>query len=329
MPFSRLWASADNSVAPEEALRRAQQTRRALASRATAHGVRAAVIQNTVAESTDSTASAETQSWVSSLQQNFLTKNLYGLSKDNDAKKEQAERARCVFSLIKLLVKTIGSLFEPCPSRGQPVHVINTVIADDADTRLKGMGQDNRTVLRTICDTVQSVHIRYEKTIESMMVPTPMLVLAAPKTADIHAAATAHSLVCGAGVGRLLKSYGVPESVVQTGHAGWRTTIQIGDALKANMAAWRIERAHLQSQRVHSDARLLGLNFKCLVHTLNLIRKPMVLPIPGFWSTLVRFAHLMESYSFRTGFTAALLRVLQSPNVFQRIWPMLFTVNVL
>lgn len=319
MAFAKLWKSSEpqQTIDPVTELRRVRQTVKALAGRAAA---RATAKAASAFHQSDESSRAETQSWAAILQQRFFTRQVFHSLKETNAeadlKKEANERARCTFSLPTYIVQLIQGMFQS--SNGKPVHIINAVIADDTDTRLKGLGHDGRPVLRTVCDTVQAVHCRFGQEWESLLIPTPMLVLAAPKTGDIHAATTAHSLVCGAGVGHMLESYGVSQSVVQTVDGGWRSEILVGDALKANQASWRVERALLQSQREKSDGRLLGLNLKCLVHTLNLVRKPMALSIPGYWSTLVRFSHLMESYSFRTGFTTALLRVLQAPGSFQR-----------
>eukprot|EP00438_Fugacium_kawagutii_P035643 Skav208359 [mRNA] locus=scaffold1964:342073:343149:+ [translate_table: standard] len=325
MAFAKLWQSSEprQQTDPVTELRRVRQTVKALAGRAAARATKAA----SESKQSDESSRNETQSWASLLQQRFFTRQAFHSLKETNAeadlKKEANERARCTFSLLTYIVKLIHGIFQS--SKGKPVHIVSTTIADDTDTRLKGLGQDGRPVLRTVCDTVQAVHFRFDQDWESLLVPTPMLVLAAPKTGDIHAATTAHSLVCGAGVGHMLESYGVSESVVQTVDGGWRSEVLVGDALKANQASWRVERAMLQNHREQSDGRLLGINLKCIVHTLNLVRKPMALSIPGYWSTLVRFSHLMESYSFRTGFTAALLRVLQAPGSFQRHLAFLFS----
>ena len=89
----------------------------------------------------------------------------------------------------------------------------------------------------------------------------------------------------------------------------------MGDALKANDAAWRLERQLLKQRRLDEvdDAcsRTLALRVKCMVHQINLIRKPCVLAVPHYWSTLVRLGHMFEQASFRKAIAASLLRVLQ------------------
>ena len=93
-----------------------------------------------------------------------------------------------------------------------------------------------------------------------------------------------------------------------------------GDALQANQASWKLERqllASLRSQQGHD--RVCGFQVQCLVHQLNLIRKPQALSITGFWATLVRLGHCFEQYSFRQSFASSLVRLLQTDGNFERV----------
>lgn len=190
---------------------------------------------------------------------------------------------------------------------------------------MKGFGQGSRSTIHTVCNTVQSVHVRYSPpddskqwVWESLNIPTPMVVLQSAKTGDIHSAMTSMSLICGNQVGSTLQAFGLEPTSVKPLSDAFLTEVMVGDSLKANRAAWRIERSHLASRRESGESRVLGLEVRCLVHQLNLVRKPMVLSISGFWTNLVRLAHLFEQYSFRQSFSASLLHLLQSPEAFQR-----------
>ena len=211
-------------------------------------------------------------------------------------------------------------------TNGNIQHVINTVISDDTDTRMKGFGQGSAPAIHTVCNTVQALHVQRvlsegagsEEHWESANIPTPMVVLAGAKTADIHAAMTTMSVVCANGVGKMLKLFGFEPDSVKPPPAAFMTEVMVGDSLKANKAAWKIENSLLALRRAKSGERILALQVKYQVHQLNLIRKPMVLSIPAFWTSLVRLSHLFEQYSFRQSFSASLLQLLQSPGCFQR-----------
>ena len=227
---------------------------------------------------------------------------------------------RCVFSLLKHLVLAVQSLFRDQFGNERGVsHIVSTVIADDADTRMRNPG--GRSIIHTVCNTTQALYVRYsgetepsEDCWECLSVPTPLLVLAAPKTGHIHSAMTAWSVVCGNCMGHMMMSCGLRPSDLASGNDTIKTEVLVGDALKANVAAWRVERATLLDR---AAGQILGLHVKCLVHQVNLVRKPLVLSIPGFWANLVRLGHMFEQYSFRKAFAAALVQLLQSPASFQ------------
>ena len=81
------------------------------------------------------------------------------------------------------------------------------------------------------------------------------------------------------------------------------------DSFRANAVVFRQIRQRIQSQ---SEIRHVALNTKCGIHLGNLIRKSLVLSVPGFWSTVVRLGHLFEVSRFRTRFKASMKMVLES-----------------
>lgn len=320
MPFASLWRNVEveEDPTPQEELarlRRVQRTAKAREAATKARLSKAGSFEKGGNAGTCTGTPLETRTSI--LQRNYFTRHLFnpqGVSKEHDYQKMGSERARCTFSLVKYIITMVQQLFKGCD--GQPVqHVISVVIADDTDTRLKGAGL--RSTIHSVCNTVQYAHFRYspagkQECWETVNIPTPMLVLASPQAGDIHAASTAMSLVCGHVIGGMLQKFGLAEQDVAPLHA-FRTEVVVGDALQANAASWKIERRLLGSLREKADhERVSAIQVQCLVHQLNLIRKPMVLSISGFWATLVRMAHCFEAFSFRQSFVASLVQVLQS-----------------
>ena len=250
-------ASLQSDNANADRLSRTLQTTRA----------RNVALQSKARKVAESSISAlDIPSRASVLQSSYFTSNLHhpgGHWGEQDYQKKASERARCNFSLINQVTSNIRSLFQDASGTAKPVqHIVNSVIADDTDTRMRSAGM--RSTIHTVCNTVSALHVRYHdpseaEQWESLNIPTPMLVLAAPKTGDIHAAATACSVVCGHQVGKLMQDFGLAPAAVASGREAFRTSIMVGDALKANAAAWKCERALLARRRLeHNEDRTLG-----------------------------------------------------------------------
>ena len=332
MPISDLWSDIDpgeetaNGSQEQEReelqkLRRKQQTSKANKARLEQRVRRQEQQQHMATH-----GSKDADTWGSIMQRKFFTHRLFnygGLHKEQDYQKQATERARCTYSLLRKIVGIVQKIFQGDPGNPRSVHhVVNSIVADDTDTRLRsGTG---RSTIHTVCNTVQSLHVRYtnpgstDACRESLNVLTPMVLLASPKMGDIHAATTAFSLVCGSQIGALMRACGLTAEMMPLAPSGLRTEIFVGDALKANAASWRIERAILAKHNAEHNEKIYGIQVKCQVHQLNLIRKPMALSINQYWASLVRLSHLFEQHSFRQAFGSALADFLQRPKGFQR-----------
>ena len=95
----------------------------------------------------------------------------------------------------------------------------------------------------------------------------------------------------------------------------WKCQAMVGDALKTNDAIFKHERQVLAQQNAQ---KRLAIRVKCQLHQLCLVRRPLVLSIPRFWTTLVRLGHLFEGYSFKKQLALAVLQVLRAVGGFQR-----------
>ena len=152
-----------------------------------------------------------------------------------------------------------------------------------------------------------------------MHIPTPVQCLPTAKADSLHAALSAWLVVSAKGFGCMWERLGFAVELPQ--QCKWRTVVLIGDALRANDAAWKIEMKLLAKQRSLGGALSLaplGIRLKCAVHQLALIRRPIVLCIDQYWTSLVQLGHLYEAYSFRRGISAAIMSLLQKEGKFQR-----------
>lgn len=81
----------------------------------------------------------------------------------------------------------------------------------------------------------------------------------------------------------------------------------IDDSFKANTVVFRAIRQRIQNQPV---VKHLALNFKCSIHLANLVRKSLMLSVPGHWSTVVRLGHLFSVSRFRRLFMQTMRSIL-------------------
>lgn len=266
------------------------------------------------------------------LQRKFLTGRLhhayamsrpYDVSAPDNQKSIQRERARCVWSLLCFLAKTLEDLF----SMGTPVkHIINTIVPDDTTTRLRGPNPGDRTMVYTLMNQVQSCIVNYEKKLDSsntgwhcLALPCPTSILHVADTPNIHAAYTSYLLASASGIGKGLQRLGLSQDLEGFHGAKWIAQVMCGDALEANSAAFNVERRLLTQRRERGERlNVVAIRYKCGNHQLCLARKCIVLGVERFWCTLVRLAHLFECSSFRRRFTAQLITLLKKPGVFER-----------
>ena len=228
-------------------------------------------------------------------------------------------QARCVFSLLHAIVSMLKRLFSG--DQPQVFHVINTNIVDDTSTRMKGPNPNDTVAMYTIMNTVQDMHIRYagnQECCESFRLATPLLLLETADAKAIHQNCMAYSLVTSHGVGWALQALGVPKQLLS--NSSWRTFVFIGDALKANDAAFRQE---CEEKANAGDKHHLLLKIRCSIHQLSLLRRPCVLMVPRLWSTIVRLSHLYETLSFRKLFARSMATIICNSFIYLPIveWP--------
>ena len=271
------------------------------------------------ADGVKSTSQSEdpSTSYQQQLQQRFFTPswNMMPTKQAGEPDPKQQffrERARAAWSFLTGLRSALTDVF--C-NRGQIQHVLHTCICDDTSTRMRASGT-GKSVVHTVCNTVEATFLRYVSGESQIMyIPTPVRILHSGKAEAIHQAALSWATVTANGTGQFWKKLGLPvENAVA---AEWRTCVFIGDALKANDKAWSLE----ANTRNRSS---LGLRIKCCNHQLSLVRRPAVLSVERFWSTLVRLGHLCESSAFRKSLAQALVTLLQRDGNFVRSSPQLF-----
>ena len=261
--------------------------------------------------------------WAEQLQWGFFTQTLTrcshptplseateGCGQTDSYKRFAQERARCVWSFLKCLKDKVITLFQ---DHGNIQHALNTCVADDTTTKLRPATTE-RCVGYTVMNTFQFVHMRsVDGRCESLHIPTPMRCLTSGNAECIYEAFKFWMVSTASGMGSIWSLLGCPSGLLQK--PKWKTIFLMGDALKANDKAWKVEK----SNRVQNpDKTNLGLRMKCGNHQLSLVRRPAVLSVEKFWCTVVRLGNLMETHSFRRAFAAAFVSLLHKDGQFVR-----------
>ena len=248
----------------------------------------------------------------------------YEVLSENVDKRVSRARSRCTWSLLCCLARFLeGLLLINCSEGKNAKYVINTIMPDDTNTRMKGPNKAGPSICCTVMNQVQNCIVTYDgedgsSKWDCLAIPCPTTILNTPDAVNLHEAYTSYLISGARGMGRKLQSLGLPQTTPSLENARWAIQIMCGDALEANSSAFHVERRYLASKhRAGVCCNQAALRIKCCNHQLGLIRKPCVLGVERFWSTLVRLAHLYESASFRRRIAAGVVTLLGTAGTFQ------------
>ncbi|CAK9049078.1 PARP-type domain-containing protein (Fragment) [Durusdinium trenchii] len=173
--------------------------------------------------------------------------------------------------------------------------------------------------IHSVTNTVQTLHVIYsDSSCECTMLPTPFISLPGQKTDDVYSAYSAHLIVSNGPIGHRIQALenAVPDIGAKLQdlleQVGWKLHVFVGDAAKTNSAIFRIQK---RRQLAAGTKRKLSIQVKCLLHQICLVRRPSILAIDSYWSTVVRLAHLFENWSFKRQFGISLLHILKQPGI--------------
>ncbi|CAK9049182.1 unnamed protein product [Durusdinium trenchii] len=325
MPLGKFFSDTpleDNEIDQGVTSRRSQteKARNALAtSRVSRRWAR--TVQKEIGIHHESSKSSEETKGAQALQKQFFTGRLHhthalshsyeSITCPDQNKANQRGRARCTWSLLRAIAQAFEAVFAS-PQAPPVKFVINTVVPDDTNTRMKGPNQGDRSLVHTVMNVVQSCAVYCDGLLKQganknhdwqcFSIPCPLSVLKTANTDHIHAAYRSTLVACASGLGERWKAFSLkPEVSRAVANAKWAAQVMCGDALEANSSAFRCERTLLAHNRQRSVkvCNTVAIRFKCCNHQLGLVRKPVVLGIERYWSTLVRLAHLMECAGFR------------------------------
>jgi hypothetical protein len=253
----------------------------------------------------------------SMFQSAWYTKRVHAATDSFDDKKtEGRQRARAVWCYFVAVVAGIKKLFEPAGDGAfkHVQHIVATNIVDD--TNMKIGGEQEPSAVATVMNNLQTINVKFSDPSHGTVcfqIHQPLMCLENGKAGTMWFAFTSWLLTSSKGVGRHFVKLGLSEDFLH--RVPWVATVMIGDALRANDSVFRVEREQLHREFRESpnrNSRKIGLQFRCGIHKLALIRKPIILSFTNMWSMVVRCAHLFESMSFRSRFRVAMASVIAS-----------------
>ena len=231
------------------------------------------------------------------------------ISRDFSSHNSRDNRRSIYAYLISFMVQ-ITRIFKQAPIQ----HVVVSSVVDDFSIRLaqKGKGVQSSAVACASMNNVQHVFARRQDgSCFLFRLFQPMLILADASAKQMYRAFTSWLFITPESTGCRLVQWGLPPSIVD--EVPLKALLLVTDALTANKTMFNEFCRNAQNiASIEKKTPTLSLHFFCGIHQICLVRRPVVLALPGYWSSLVRLGHLVRLQSFRTRFQKCLTHVIIS-----------------
>jgi hypothetical protein len=187
-------------------------------------------------------------------------------------------------------------------------HIISTHIVDDTNQKFNVLAKEKGQVI-TVMNSVQHMSIRYNSgECKCLRIHQPLLPMPNARADTLFAFFSSWVLYSVAGTGWAFKQMAQCIGATCSMFEGvFEATVICDDALKTNDAVFKNFRRLVATQG--GDKRHIALQLKCCIHQYSLIRRPICLAFDGYWTMLVRLAHLFEAHSFRVKFSNHLAKI--------------------
>lgn len=239
---------------------------------------------------------------------------------------KRRRRLRLLVSYLKAWVTALVSLFTNfgCDGDSSPAvdHLLSCIVLDDTNMRLSqadpqvNSWKSSRIV--SVMNVVQALVVSYspastghDRGCKVFNVHTPLVCLPKADCDGLYFEFISRVFVLFGQVSYRFCMLGMASQLLR------RVAIQgvcvCMDALATNQAV--LKRLRLQIQQHHAERGCQEQIFPmlavlCEIHGLALARKSLVSSLPGFWSSVVRLAHLFEVGNFRLQFRRCLVAVI-------------------
>ena len=261
----------------------------------------------------------ETSSGVTSEGTTFM----FGLQKGGGGTKEMMsssrDHRRSIFAYLTTVISKLHHVFQEAPVQ----HAVGSCIVDDFSIKLSAQKRSGAAVTWATMNNVQYIYMQYCSGKCLFRLFQPICTLLETTTTHLYAAFKSWLLIHPSSVGCRLQQWGLPRTILHP--IPLKVLCLTTDSLVANKsmfnlfcqqskksadAAYAHASTHAHAQDAQAASQVLGLHYFCAIHQICLIRRPLVLGIPGYWSALVRLGHLSELQSFRSKFRKCLTRVI-------------------
>lgn len=251
-------------------------------------------------------------------------------------------RVRLLVSYLKAWASAIVNCLRGCsgdlPQGATPTHALVTCVVDDTNVRLSSVVPDvaqwKMSRVLSIMQLVQNMFVYFSPNAGEKHCPyhtfpvhTPFACLSKTDRAGLGAEFRSRLISFLGIVPDRFQTLGLPAEMLQD--IPVQALCVCFDSLVTNLAVLKQFRnaickkhAQIQQQKLkhateegeasggHLHNMYPLVYFCCAVHQLALARKPLLLGIPQFWSSITRLTHLFEVHSFRVHLRAAIVAVI-------------------
>lgn len=246
------------------------------------------------------------------------------INKPGGPHSSRQRRLRLLFSYLKSWRKGVMSFFDQLPKNKEVHHTLTCSIADDTNMRLASVVLREWKLSRTVSvmNQIQTLTCSYgavdspePRSHKTFWVHTPLVSLPKTDQQTLCAEMGSRLMFFLGEVSSRFAAFGIAASAATSARIQGFSLCM--DSLVTNVAVLKhfrtaVHGKHLESQRLESRDRIVFpmLGVFCLLHQLALSRKVLLTGFSGFFSSVVRLAHLMEVESFRIQFRKALVAVI-------------------
>jgi hypothetical protein len=225
----------------------------------------------------------------------------------DDVKNRGRGRRRAIWSLLCAMAQSLASFFE---TESCVAHAVSVNVVDDTNMRFAtSLGEPGEVI--TVMQNLQSAYLQYDSgCFKAFQIHQPLLHVEKPDTRHMFKKFVSWLFISVTGTGEHLRRLGIRADILQS--ARLVATIVVQDSLRANKKLFRWIKFAVQTQPRTSMTHHVALEIPCFIHQLSLVRKPLALTCHGYWTAIVRLAHLFEGSGFRRDFGSHLISVIRS-----------------
>ena len=230
---------------------------------------------------------------------------MFGLKFSN---KPNRDNRKSVYAYLISFMAQITRVFKQAPIQ----HVVVSSVVDDFSIKLakNRNGVQSFSIASASMNNVQHVFARRQDgSCFLFQLFQPMISLVDASAKQMYRSFTSWLFITPESTGYRLVQWGLASSILD--EVPMKVLLLVTDALTANKTMFN-EFCRDAQNEASTKNKTLSLHLFCSIHQICLVRRPIVLGLSGYWSSLVRLGHLVRLPSFRSRFQKSMIHVIIS-----------------